>query len=148
MWHTYQKPSEKELAETLDPLVYQVTQENVTEQPHSSALNKNTAPGIYVDALSGAPLFSSADKYDSGSGWPSFTKPILSDEIAERTDITLHRPRIEVRAKTSDSHLGHVFTDGPQKEGGMRYCINGASLKFIPKEEMEAKGYGDFLSKV
>jgi methionine-R-sulfoxide reductase len=148
MWHSYQKPDTETLKQTLDPLTYEVTQQEATERPHSSDLNHNDAPGIYVDALSGAPLFSSADKYDSGSGWPSFTKPIMSDMIEERTDIRLHVPRTEVRTKVSDSHLGHVFNDGPQNAGGMRYCINGAALVFIPKEEMKARGYGDFLSKV
>lgn len=148
MWNAYKKPDQKTLKTTLDPVTYNVTQENGTEHAGSSPLDKHYEPGIYVDKLSGAPLFSSKDKYDSGSGWPSFTKPIRSDAVTEHSDLTLHLPRTEVRSRVSDSHLGHVFPDGPQAAGGLRYCMNGAALEFIPKDAMEARGYGEFIDLI
>ncbi len=140
----YIKPSKEELKERLSPLEYKVTQESGTERPFTHEYNENYKDGIYVDIVSGEPLFSSRDKYDAGCGWPSFTKPI-EDNIKERKDNSLLMSRIEVRSKAGDSHLGHVFPDGPKEEGGMRYCINGASLRFIPKEDLEKEGYGDYI---
>lgn len=132
----------------LTPEQYRVTQENGTERPWTGEYNENKAAGIYVDIVSGEPLFASTDKFDSGSGWPSFTKPIVNDNVAEVRDVSHGMVRVEVRSKHADSHLGHVFPDGPRDKGGMRYCINSASLRFIPKAEMEAQGYGDFLNQV
>ncbi|BDR54839.1 peptide-methionine (R)-S-oxide reductase [Bombiscardovia apis] len=133
----------------LDPLQYEVTQEAATERPFENAYDANFRPGIYVDRVSGQPLFSSTDKFDAGCGWPSFSKPIDPNTLKERTDYKLFgRPRVEVRTAISDSHLGHVFTDGPKERGGLRYCMNSASLRFIPKEDMEAQGYGDYLPLV
>lgn len=128
----------------LDELQYRVTQQEGTEAPHSHPYNQFGADGIYVDIVSGEPLFSSRDQYDAGCGWPSFTKTI--GDIVEREDHKLLMRRTEVRSKGADSHLGHVFPDGPKDRGGLRYCINGAALDFIPREEMEARGYGDLLS--
>lgn len=128
----------------LTPMQYEVTQECGTEPPFDNEYWDNKAEGIYVDVVSGEPLFSSTDKYDSGTGWPSFTKPI--GEVEEVEDESLFMSRTEVRSKEADSHLGHVFEDGPKDEGGLRYCINSASLKFIPKEDLEKEGYGEFLS--
>lgn len=128
----------------LTPEQYRVTQESGTEQPFTGEHMDNKAPGIYVDVVSGEPLFSSIDKYDSGCGWPSFTRPL--DNIIEKTDKTLGMSRTEVRSMHGDSHLGHVFPDGPQASTGMRYCINSASLRFIALEDMEAEGYGDLMT--
>ncbi len=132
----------------LTPEQFWVTQESGTERPGTGALLKNKAAGLYVDIVSGEPLFASADKYESGCGWPSFTKPIEPANVAELRDGTLGMVRIEVRSKHGDSHLGHVFDDGPRDRGGLRYCINSASLRFVAKEEMEAEGYGDYLDQV
>lgn len=132
----------------LTPEQYYVTQENGTERPWSGALNENKAPGIYVDIVSGEPLFASSDKFESGCGWPSFTKPIEAAHVVEHRDTSHGMIRTEVRSTHGDSHLGHVFPDGPQDRGGLRYCINSASLRFVPKEEMEAEGYGDFVDQV
>jgi peptide-methionine (R)-S-oxide reductase len=132
----------------LTPEQYQVTQESATERPGTGALLNNKAPGIYVDIVSGEPLFASSDKYESGCGWPSFTKPIEYAHVAEVRDTSHGMTRIEVRSKHGDSHLGHVFDDGPRDRGGLRYCINSASLRFVPREEMEAQGYGDYLDQV
>lgn len=130
----------------LDPTQYHVTQENGTERPFLNAYWDNHAEGIYVDVVSGEPLFSSQDKFDSGTGWPSFTKPLDQRNIMEKTDTAHGMTRMEVRSKHGDSHLGHVFNDGPQEKGGMRYCINSASLRFIPKEKMKQEGYEEYLS--
>jgi len=138
----FEKPSAGDLKKTLDPMQFQVTQQCGTEPPFKNAYWDNHKPGIYVDVVSGKPLFSSLDKFDSGTGWPSFTKPIDKGEITEKTDSTYGMQRTEVRSHTADSHLGHLFDDGPADKGGMRYCINSASLKFIPVEKMEAEGYG------
>ena len=127
---------------------YRVTQQNGTERPGTGEYLHNKQPGIYVDVVSGEPLFASADKYESGCGWPSFTKPIEPANINELRDASHGMIRTEVRSKHGDSHLGHVFTDGPRNRGGLRYCINSASLRFIPRDEMEAAGYGAYLDQV
>lgn len=137
------RKSEEELRKTLTPLQYAVTQENGTEHPFSSEFDQFSEEGIYVDIVSGEALFSSLDKYDAGCGWPSFTKPIAT--LKELEDKTLARTRTEVRSSKGDSHLGHVFPDGPVKSGGLRYCINGAALKFIPVKALVEKGYGEYL---
>jgi len=125
-----------------------VTQESGTERPGTGKLLYNKEPGIYVDIVSGEPLFASSDKYESGCGWPSFTKPIEAAHINELRDTTHGMIRTEVRSTHGDSHLGHVFADGPKDRGGLRYCINSASLRFVPKDEMEVEGYGAYLDQV
>jgi peptide-methionine (R)-S-oxide reductase len=132
----------------LTPEQYRVTQQSGTERPGTGALLGNKAAGIYVDVVSGEPLFASTDKYESHCGWPSFTKPIEPANVSELRDSSHGMTRVEVRSAHGDSHLGHVFTDGPRDRGGLRYCINSASLRFVPKEEMEAQGYGDYLNQV
>lgn len=132
----------------LSPEEFWVTQENGTERPGTGKYLGNKEPGIYVDIVSGEPLFASAAKYESGCGWPSFVKPIEPDNVVELTDTSHGMVRVEVRSKHGDSHLGHVFPDGPREMGGLRYCINSASLRFIPKDRMEAEGYGDWLDRV
>lgn len=121
-----------------------ITQKNGTEPAFQNEYWNNKKDGIYVDAASGQPLFSSKDKYDSGSGWPSFTRPIEENSVVEKSDNSHSMKRVEVRSKDADSHLGHIFDDGPKDQGGMRYCINSAALKFIPKESLEKEGYGEF----
>src|SRR6478752_3856606 len=143
---TYQKTNEA--IARLTPEQYRVTQQNGTEAPGSGALLDNHEPGIYVDIVSGEPLFASSAKYESGCGWPSFTKPIANDTIQSLRDTTHGMIRTEVRSAHGDSHLGHVFDDGPRDQGGLRYCINSASLRFVPLEEMEAAGYGAFIDQV
>lgn len=137
-----------EVIDALTPEQYRVTQENGTERPWSGAYNDEKRAGIYVDIVSGEPLFASSDKFESGCGWPSFTKPLVHNHVTERIDDSLGMRRVEVRSKHGDSHLGHVFNDGPRDRGGLRYCINSASLRFIPREEMEGEGYGDYLDQV
>jgi peptide-methionine (R)-S-oxide reductase len=132
----------------LTPEQYRVTQQNGTEAPGTGEYLDNKQPGIYVDIVSGEPLFASADKFESGCGWPSFTKPIAPANIEERRDISHGMIRTEVRSAFGDSHLGHVFTDGPKDQGGLRYCINSASLRFIPRDQMEAQGYGAYIDQV
>ena len=127
---------------------YEVTQNSATERPGTGKLLGNKAPGLYVDIVSGEPLFASADKYESGCGWPSFTKPVESANVAELRDTAHGMIRTEVRSKHGDSHLGHVFEDGPRDRGGLRYCINSASLRFVPREQMEEQGYGEYLNQV
>lgn len=142
----FKKPSAKELQDKLTPLQYKVTQEEGTEQPFANEFDHHFEDGIYVDVVSDEPLYSSKDKYDSGCGWPAFTKPIDKSMIIEREDQKLGMIRTEVRSKHADSHLGHVFTDGPKEQGGLRYCINSAALRFVPKDKMEEEGYGAYLS--
>jgi peptide-methionine (R)-S-oxide reductase len=131
--------------DALSPEQYRVTQENGTELPFTGEYCDNHEPGIYVDIVSGEPLFASVDKFDSGSGWPSFTQPIDADSVVERRDRSHFMERVEVRSAHADSHLGHVFPDGPPEAGGLRYCINSASLRFIHRDELEAQGYGRYL---
>lgn len=132
----------------LNPEQFRVTQENGTERPGSGAYLGNKEAGIYVDVVSGEPLFASSDKYESGCGWPSFTKPIEPAHVTEHHDATHGMIRTEVRSKHADSHLGHVFPDGPKDRGGLRYCINSAALRFVPRDQMEAEGYGAYLDQV
>jgi peptide-methionine (R)-S-oxide reductase len=132
----------------LTPEQYRVTQENGTERPFTGEYHDNKEPGIYVDVVSGEPLFASSDKFDSGTGWPSFTKPIEAANVNELRDDSHGMIRTEVRSVHGDSHLGHVFPDGPRDQGGLRYCINSAALRFIPRGEMEVEGYGAYLNQV
>src|SRR4030095_16282725 len=141
----FKKPDAGELKRQLSAEQFAVTQQCGTEPPFRNAYWDNHRPGIYVDVVSGEPLFSSLDKFDSGTGWPSFTHPVKGTEIVEKKDSTLGMGRTEVRSKVADSHLGHVFEDGPADKGGLRYCINSASLRFIPVEEMDQAGYGKYL---
>ncbi len=132
----------------LTPQQYQITQQSGTERPGTGEYLHNKEPGIYVDIVSGEPLFASSDKYESGCGWPSFTKPITPTYIKELGDASHGMIRTEVRSAYGDSHLGHVFTDGPRDRGGLRYCINSASLRFVHRDKMVAEGYGDYLDQV
>jgi peptide methionine sulfoxide reductase msrA/msrB len=141
----YKKPSDDELKRALSPLQYDVTQRDATEPPFENAYWDNKKPGLYVDVASGEPLFTSLDKFDSGTGWPSFTKPVEAERVVSRTDETHGMKRVEVRSRAGDSHLGHVFEDGPAP-AGLRYCINSASLRFIPVDRLEAEGYGEYLA--
>ena len=143
---TYRKTAEAVAA--LSPEQYRITQQNGTERPGTCELLHNKEPGIYVDIVSGEPLFASSDKYELGCGWPSFTKPIEPTNINELRDSSHGMIRTEVRSTHGDSHLGHVFDDGPADRGGLRYCINSASLRFVPRDEMEAEGYGAYLDQV
>jgi methionine-R-sulfoxide reductase len=140
----YRKPSEEELRQRLTPLQYEVTQEEGTERAFKNDYWDNHQEGIYVDIVSGEPLFNSRDKFDSGTGWPSFTRPIAETSIVNHTDRRFFMKRTELRSRMAGSHLGHVFDDGPQPTG-QRYCINSASLRFIPKQDLEKEGYGEFL---
>ena len=134
------------LREKLTEMQYYVTQQNGTEPPYKNEFDQHFDEGIYVDIVSGKPLFHSKDKYDAGCGWPSFTRPIDAPEVVEEFDDSFGMRRVEVRSKTADSHLGHVFPDGPKEETGLRYCINSAALRFVPKQDLEKEGYGDYLS--
>lgn len=141
----FKKPETAELKKKLSSEQFNVTQQCGTEPPFRNAYWNNHKPGIYVDVVSGEPLFSSLNKFDSGTGWPSFTQPVKGTEIVEKKDMASGMVRTEVRSKSADSHLGHVFDDGPADKGGLRYCINSASLRFIPVEEMDRAGYGQYL---
>ncbi|HIW20586.1 MAG TPA: peptide-methionine (R)-S-oxide reductase MsrB [Candidatus Dorea intestinavium] len=143
---TLKKADQDELKKKLSAMQYEVTQNDATEPPFQNEYYDHFKEGIYVDIVSGEPLFVSTDKFESGCGWPSFSKPIQESMILEKEDLSFGRQRTEVRAKDSDSHLGHVFTDGPKELGGLRYCINSASLRFVPKEKMKEEGYEDYLS--
>ncbi|MEI9985787.1 MAG: peptide-methionine (R)-S-oxide reductase MsrB [Aliidongia sp.] len=142
----YRKTSEA--ISRLSPEQYRVTQQSGTERPGTGEYLYNKEPGIYVDIVSGEPLFASSDKFESGCGWPSFTKPIEPANVNELRDMSHGMIRTEVRSSSGDSHLGHVFPDGPEDRGGLRYCINSASLRFVPRHEMEAEGYGAYLDQV
>ena len=135
-----------EAVEALTPAQYDVTQNCGTERPFTGEHWDNKEPGLYVDVVSGEPLFASVDKFDSGSGWPSFTKPVDRTNVVEKRDLSHFMIRTEVRSAHGDSHLGHVFPDGPQEAGGLRYCINSASLRFIPRGDLEKEGYGEYVS--
>ncbi|MGE5454933.1 MAG: peptide-methionine (R)-S-oxide reductase MsrB [Methylocystaceae bacterium] len=142
------KDRQQELSERLTPLQLAVTQSGDTEPPFQNEFWDNHQAGIYVDIVSGDPLFTSRDKFDSGCGWPSFTRPINDSSIVEKVDSSHQMQRTEVRSREANSHLGHVFTDGPKAHGGLRYCINSASLRFIPRDKMEQEGYGEYLSRL
>lgn len=144
----YKKMTEEELKEKLTSLQYHVTQNSLTEKPYDNEYYNNFKKGIYVDITSGEPLFLSTDKFESGCGWPAFSKPINRSVIKEKRDTSFNMERIEVRTKNSDSHLGHVFNDGPLDKGGLRYCINSASLRFIPIEDMKKEGYEEYISLI
>ena len=140
----FKKPSQAELRQTLNSMQYKVTQESGTEPPFRNEFWDNHEHGLYVDIVSGQALFSSLDKYDSGCGWPSFTRPVEAAHVVERDDRSHGMHRTEVRSAHGDSHLGHVFPDGPRDAGGLRYCINSAALRFIPVDALDAEGYGDY----
>ena len=142
--HDYHK--NQAAIDALRPEQYHVTQESATERPFTGEYLDNHQPGIYVDVVSGEPLFASVDKFESGTGWPSFTKPIDGDYIVEKSDRSHFMVRTEVRSQHGDSHLGHVFTDGPVADGGLRYCINSAALRFVHRDDLQAEGYGKYLS--
>jgi len=141
---TDQRQKRQEAIARLTPMQYQVTQEGATEPAFGNEFWDKKDAGIYVDVVTGEPLFASTKKFDSGCGWPSFTRPINSDNVVERTDASHGMVRSEVRSAQGDSHLGHVFDDGPVREGGLRYCINSAALRFVPYEDLEAEGYGEY----
>ena len=143
--HPFVKPTDAELRKKLTAEQYRVTCEAGTEPPFRNAYWNNHRDGIYVDVISGKPLFSSKDKFESGTGWPSFTKPLVKENVVVQSDTSLGMERDEVRAKDSNAHLGHVFDDGPAAAGGMRYCMNSASLRFIPVEKLKEEGYGEYL---
>ncbi len=143
MSKNYQKPSKETLKKKLSPIEFYVTQEQGTETPYDNAYYNNTREGLYVDKVSGEPLFSTNEQYDAGCGWPSFTKPL--SEVVETFDDSHGMRRVEVRSKAADSHLGHVFDDGPVEKGGLRYCINSAALRFIPKDSLKKEGYETYL---
>lgn len=138
--------AEKDGLQKLTRMQYEVTQNSATEPPFRNEYWDHHGEGLYVDIISGKPLFSSLDKFDSNCGWPSFTKPLQEEEVTEKRDISHGMVRVEVRSATADSHLGHVFDDGPRDQGGLRYCINSAALRFVAKADLEAEGYGEYLT--
>ncbi len=144
-WRNFAKPSDEVLRETLTPIQYKVTQKNGTEKPFDNPYWDNIAPGIYVDVVSGEPLFSSQHKYKSGTGWPTFWQPLARENIIEKDDYFLIFKRTEIRSKHADSHIGHVFKDGPKDKGGLRYCMNSAALRFVPAADLETDGYGEYI---
>ncbi len=146
--NSYRKPEEEEIKKKLSPMSFAVTQDQATEPAFSNAYYMHFDPGIYVDVVTGEPLFSSKDKYHSGSGWPAFAKPLHPQALKVVKDVSHGMVREEVRSAIGDSHLGHVFPDGPAEKGGMRYCINSAALRFVPFSDMEKEGYGSFLVSV
>jgi peptide methionine sulfoxide reductase msrA/msrB len=148
MKNLYQKPPDDQLRRQLSGMQYSVTQQNATEPPFENEYWDNREKGIYVDVVTGEPLFASSDKFDSGCGWPSFSKPIDEAALTEKEDRSHFMTRTEVRSSSGDSHLGHVFDDGPPQTGGLRYCINSAALRFIPLSQMEEQGYGDYIKLV
>ena len=137
--------NKEERLKNLTEMQYYVTQKQGTEPPYQNEYDQHFEEGIYVDIVSGKPLFSSKDKFDAGCGWPSFSKPVEDTEVTEHFDTSHGMRRVEVRSKTADSHLGHVFPDGPRELGGLRYCINSAALRFVPKDKLEEEGYGEYL---
>ncbi|MEO1768616.1 peptide-methionine (R)-S-oxide reductase MsrB [Candidatus Enterococcus ferrettii] len=139
---------QEDIKKKLSQVEYAVTQENATERPFTGKYDNFYKKGIYVDIVSGEPLFSSSDKYDAGCGWPAFSKPLEKRGVKENADFSHGMHRVEVRSKEADSHLGHVFTDGPEDKGGLRYCINSAALRFVPFEEMDTQGYGEYKNDV
>ena len=145
-WSSFVKPSDEVLQSTLTSIQYKVTQKNGTERSFNNPYWDNHNEGIFVDIVSGEPLFSSTHKFDSGTGWPSFTRPIDFSYVTEEDDYLLLQKRTEVRSKIADSHLGHIFNDAPAELGGIRYCMNSASLRFVPKGDMEKEGYGEYLN--
>ena len=145
---SFEKPDEAQLKESLTPLQFDVTQKEGTESAFQNEYYDSKQTGIYVDIVSGEPLFSSKDKYDSGTGWPSFVQPIDKNNVTLKEDTKIFTTRTEVRSKIADSHLGHLFQDGPAERGGLRYCMNSASMRFIPLEDMEKEGYGEYISFV
>lgn len=147
-WRTFKKPDPESLRKSLSELSYSVTQEGSTERPFTNEYDKKYDDGIYVDIVSGEPLYSSRDKYDSGTGWPSFVRPISESSVVEVAEKNFLGTRIEIRSRIADSHLGHVFSDGPPERGGLRYCMNSAALRFIPLHDMERLGYAEFVPKV
>lgn len=147
-WEHFVKPSQSTLHRQLTAIQYSVTQQDGTEQPFNNAYFNNEQAGIYVDIVSGEPLYSSRDKYDSGTGWPSFVKPISPEAVTYKSDSALFEARTEVRSSIANSHLGHIFDDGPADRGGKRYCMNSAALRFIPLADMVHEGYGDYVSSI
>jgi methionine-R-sulfoxide reductase len=148
IWEAYRKPVNNVLKKMYTNEVFSVTQQNATERPYSSEWCDVNEEGIYVDVMSGEPLFLSKDKFDSGTGWPSFTRPIVHDAVVEKVDKRLFVTRTEIRSKYADNHLGHVFSDGPCSKGGLRYCINGASLQFIPLKDISGTDYERYLNQI
>ncbi|WP_210388951.1 peptide-methionine (R)-S-oxide reductase MsrB [Olsenella sp. HMSC062G07] len=144
----YRRPSDEDIRACLSPLQFEVTQHAATERPFTGAYDRCFEPGIYVDVVSGEPLFSSADKFDAGCGWPAFARAIADDAVSERRDGSFGMSRVEVLSRLGQSHLGHVFDDGPRERGGLRYCINSASLRFVPLDRMDEEGYGSLKDQV